>query len=170
MPQVHTQVRKSVSQGMTSLKNKYKNFITIIIPRHIDRTNHIVESIKKLELKVHLHSSKTKVNPNTDIYLVNAYGMTKSFFQICNTVFLGGSIMRHGGQNPLEPSRYGCNVLHGPNVWNFKEIYSLLNKYNVSSKVNSINQIANKVDNIFVKKPTAIFMTVCYYCNNNRRS
>ena len=134
------------------LKNKYKNLITVIIPRHIDRTNHIVESIKKLELKVHLHSSKTKVNPNTDIYLVNAYGMTKSFFQICNTVFLGGSIIRHGGQNPLEPSRYGCKVLHGPNVWNFKEIYSLLNKYNVSSKVNSINQIANKVDNIFVKK------------------
>ena len=134
------------------LKNKYKNLITVIIPRHIDRTNHIVESIKKLELKVHLHSSKKKVNPNTDIYLVNAYGMTKSFFQICNTVFLGGSIIRHGGQNPLEPSRYGCKVLHGPNVWNFKEIYSLLNKYNVSSKVNSINQIANKVDNIFVKK------------------
>ena len=38
-------------------------------------------------------------------------------------VFLGGSLIKHGGQNPLEAVRYGCKVFHGPNISNFREIY-----------------------------------------------
>ena len=45
---------------------------------------------------------------------MNSYGATKSFYSICKNVFLGGSLINHGGQNPLEAARYGCNVLHGP--------------------------------------------------------
>ena len=78
--------------------------------------------------------------------------MTKSFFKICNTVFLGGSIIKHGGQNPIEPSRYGCKVLHGKNIWNFTEIYSLLKKNNVSVKINNVNQMSSEIDHIFTQK------------------
>ena len=53
-------------------------------------------------------------------------------------MFVGGSIIKHGGQNPLEPARYGNNIIHGPNVANFKEIYELLKKLGISKKVNSI--------------------------------
>ncbi len=89
---------------------------------------------------------------NTDIYLVDSYGKTKSFFRICEIVFLGGSIIKHGGQNPLEPARYGCKVMHGPNVWNFKEIYDLLNKFKISNKVNNMFQISKNIDYAFKNK------------------
>ena len=105
-----------------------------------------------MKLKVHLDSSSDKIKKDTDIYLVNSYGKTKSFFKVCKTVFLGGSMIRHGGQNPLEPARYGCKILHGPNVWNFNEIYQLLNKYSVSNKVNNLNQIVDSIDRIFKNK------------------
>ena len=131
------------------LKITYKNLITIIIPRHVDRTKDIINEIQKLNLNVHTHSSKKKINNNTDIYLVDAYGKTTSFFKVCKTVFLGGSIIKHGGQNPLEAARYECKILHGSNIWNFKEIYALLNKYNVSVKTNNLNQIIKKVDESF---------------------
>ena len=49
--------------------------------------------------------------------------------------FFGGSLINHGGQNPLEAARYGCNVFHGPNVSNFKEIYEHLKKKNISYKI-----------------------------------
>ena len=87
-----------------------------------------------------------------DIYLVNSFGQTKSFFKICKIVFLGGSIINHGGQNPLEAVRYGCNVIHGPNIWNFDEIYSLLKKYRVSNKVMNPAQLTGKIDEIFDMK------------------
>ena len=134
------------------LKTKYKNLLTIIIPRHIHRNKEIIEQIKKLDLKVHLHSSKYKIEKDTDIYLVDSFGQTKSFFKICKTVFLGGSIIKHGGQNPLEAARFGCKILHGPNVWNFDEIYNLLKKYKVSSNVTNSNQLSFKLNKMLGNK------------------
>ena len=119
------------------LKKKYKNLLTIIIPRHVNRVTIIEEELKNLKLKVHIDEPKKKINLNTDIYLVNSYGKTKLFYKIINTVFLGGSLINHGGQNPLEAVRYGCNVLHGSYISNFKEIFKFLKKKNLSKEVNN---------------------------------
>ena len=100
-------------------------------------------------LKVQAHSSSNKTNNNTEIYLVDTFGETKSFFKICKTVFLGGSIINHGGQNPLEPVRFGCRILHGPNIQNFAEVYNLLEKNNLSHKFYNSNQLAKLVDKSF---------------------
>jgi 3-deoxy-D-manno-octulosonic-acid transferase len=102
-------------------------------------------------LSVHLHESRKNIANETDIYLVNSFGQTRSFFKICKTVFLGGSIIKHGGQNPLEAAKYGCNILHGPNVWNFDEIYSLLKKHKISNKVNNSKQLFSKVNEMLSK-------------------
>lgn len=134
------------------MKKKYKNLITIIIPRHVDRTASIVNELKKLNLKIHLHNSKNKINKDTDIYLVDSYGKTKSFYKISKTVFLGGSMIKHGGQNPIEAAIYGCKILYGPNIWNFDEVYKFLDKKNISSKVNGVNQIIQNVEKIFQEK------------------
>ena len=66
------------------LKAKYKNLLTIIIPRHIHRTKEIVNEINNLDLKIYIHNSKQKISDKTDIYLVNSFGQTKSFFKLCN--------------------------------------------------------------------------------------
>jgi len=134
------------------LKRKYKNLLTIIIPRHIHRTHKIINDLEILKLKIHLHSSKKKIKLDTDVYLVDSFGKTKSFFKLCKTVFLGGSIIEHGGQNPLEAARFGCKILHGPNIWNFDEIYSLLGKYKVSNKVKNTNQLSYNLDKMLNRK------------------
>ena len=99
-------------------------------------------------------TQKKKIKNDTDIYLVNSYGETKDFFKICSVVFLGGSIIEHGGQNPLEAVRYGCRTLHGPNIWNFKEIYALLHKYNFSTKIQNSSQLAYNVNKMIKNKTT----------------
>ena len=105
-----------------------------------------------MDINFHLHSSKKKIEDNTEIYLVDTYGETKKFFKICKTVFLGGSIIKHGGQNPLEAARYGCEVIHGPNIDNFKEIYKLLQKINLSTKIKNTAQLIKKVDLSLIEK------------------
>ncbi len=126
-----------------NIKKKIKNLITIIIPRHINRCDEIIKSLENLNLKIHLHSSKFKIPDNVDIYLVDTYGETKKFFKISKVVFLGGSIIKHGGQNPLEAARFGCKILHGKNIGNFLEIYSILSKNNQSTEVNSQKKLIN---------------------------
>ena len=107
--------------------------------------------MNELNLSTHIHSSTYKMNKNTDIYLVDAYGKTKTFFKTCKIVFLGKSLTVQGGQNPLEPARYNCNIIHGPYVKNFYEIYTLLGKNKISFKVNNQNQLIKKVNELLKK-------------------
>ena len=94
---------------------------------------------------MYLHSSNKNIDHKTDIYLVDTYGETRSFLSISDIVFLGGSLIKHGGQNPLEAARMGCKVIHGPNINNFTEVYKLLNKINISSKINNSNRAKSKI-------------------------
>ena len=132
------------------LKKKYKNLITIIIPRHINRVKKIISEIKNLNLTIELHSKSKKSLNNIDIYLVDTFGETKKFFNISSTVFLGGSIVKKGGQNPLEAARYGAKIVHGPNIDNFKDIYRLLKSMKISYKIKTPKNLASLI--LFKKK------------------
>ena len=127
------------------LKRKYKNIITIIIPRHIHRVDEIINEMTKLQLNVTTHSSKKGNLKNTDIYIVDTFGESKKFYKIATTVFVGGSIADKGGQNPLEPARFGTKILHGPNIGNFREVYRYLNSLNISSKVTTPVEFSNSI-------------------------
>jgi len=139
-----------------NLRKKYKNLLTIIIPRHIERTKAIIRELHKLGLKTQTHEPKMKIDKKIDIYIVNSYGKTKSFYSLCNNVFLGGSLISHGGQNPLEATRYGCNILHGPNIDNFEDIYDFLKKNKISSEVKNHKEAFNKLNKFFEKKSYSV--------------
>ena len=130
------------------LKKKNKQLITIIIPRHINRVPEIIDDMNKLGLKTITHSSNLKIKNNTDIYLVDSYGVSSKFYNLTNLTFVGGSIINHGGQNPLEPARFGNFIINGPNVNNFKEIYSFLTKHKMSLTTSS----SLKMEKIILKK------------------
>tara|TARA_B100000674_G_C37929638_1_gene957275 strand:+ start:496 stop:1746 length:1251 start_codon:yes stop_codon:yes gene_type:complete len=127
------------------LKKKVKNLMTIIIPRHVHRVNEIKIEIEKLNLKTTLHSHRIKNLKNTDIYIVDTFGETSKFHNIAASVFLGGSVINRGGQNPLEAARYGARILHGSNTDNFKDVYKLLKIFKVSRKVSTPNNLASSI-------------------------
>jgi len=128
------------------LKKIEKKLITIIIPRHINRTNEIIDALNNLDLNCITHSSNQKLKKNTDIYLVDSYGTSSKFYNLTNVSFVGGSIINHhGGQNPLEPARLGNYVINGPNVKNFKEIYAFLNNLKMASSTSNILTMENLI-------------------------
>ena len=100
-------------------------------------------------------SLKKKINKNIDIYIVDSYGKTKSFYYYCKNILLGGSIIHHGGQNPLEATRYGCNILHGPNTSNFTEIYNFLKKNKISYEVNNQKKMIMFLMKLLSTKPNS---------------
>ena len=127
------------------LKKKIKSLLTIIIPRHIHRVKEIKSKLENLDLKVITHSSNKENLKNIDIYIVDTFGETKKFHKISCSVFLGGSVINRGGQNPLEAARYGARILHGPNVNNFKDIYKTLLELKVSKKINTSKELASQI-------------------------
>ena len=48
------------------------------------------------------------------------------FYRLAPIVFMGGSLVEHGGQNPIEAAKLGAAILHGPHVFNFADIYEAL--------------------------------------------
>ena len=146
------------------IKRKINNLLTIIIPRHIRRTNEISSELKNLNLDVEIHSQNKVIRKNTDIYLVDSFGISKNFYQLSNITFMGGSIIPHGGQNPLEPARQNNYIIHGSYIKNFREIYSFLKKNNISFMTNnSLNlekilykKINQKVPNSMIRKINTI--------------
>lgn len=134
------------------LKSKIKNLLTIIIPRHVKRCDEIKSDLEKLNLKVMIIKSAQQIKYDVDILILDAYGKTKLFFENSPNVFLGGSLINHGGQNPLEAARIGCNVLYGPNIYNFREVYSFLNNIKIAQKVSGENDIIKKLFILFQNK------------------
>ena len=127
------------------IKKRVKNLLTIIIPRHVHRVKDIILEIESLKLKTACHSNKPKNLRNIDIYIVDTFGETNKFHKIGSSVFLGGSIIKRGGQNPLEAARYGARILHGPNTDNFKDIYKLLKSFKISKKINTPKELASLI-------------------------
>ena len=135
-----------------NLKKKYKNIITIIIPRHVNRANEIKDELNSNNLKVHLHTSNKPLNKDADIYIVDTFGETKSFLEFSKIAFIGKSIHAYGGQNPLEAARQGNRIIHGPNIENFEEVYDFLKKLGISSKINSYKSLENLINKFHKKK------------------
>ena len=62
----------------------------------------------------------------TEIYIADTIGELGLIYRLAPIVFMGGSLVRHGGQNPIEAAKLGAAILHGPHVWNFADIYAAL--------------------------------------------
>ena len=138
-----------IGKAHIALKKKFKNLLTVMIPRHINRISEIHKEMKVLSLKSIIKSSKKHINNKTDIFLVDSYGETKKFFQVSKIAFIGGSFVNHGGQNPIEPARYNLDILHGPNVNNFRDIYNLFNKKKIAYKIKNLEQLIYYTKKLF---------------------
>jgi 3-deoxy-D-manno-octulosonic-acid transferase len=132
-----------------SLKLKYPNLLTLIIPRHINRIAKIEEIAKKLKLNYLTQDSLSGIKDNTDILIINTYGNTKRFLKLSKCIFIGGSLINHGGQNPIEVAYNNSLIFHGPYVHNFTEIYNFLNKENISFEVKSLKELIDHLDKNF---------------------
>jgi 3-deoxy-D-manno-octulosonic-acid transferase len=130
-----------------SLKLKYPNLITIIIPRHINRIAKIEKIVKKLKLNFLIQDSFSNIKDSTDILIINSYGSTQKFLKLSKYIFVGGSLIDHGGQNPIEVAYNNSFIFHGPYVYNFTEMYNFLSKENVSFEVKSERELIDQLDN-----------------------
>jgi 3-deoxy-D-manno-octulosonic-acid transferase len=102
------------------------NLLTVIAPRHPSRGAAIADRVQQAGFSVAMRSRGDLPKRDVDIYIADTLGELGLIYRLAPIVFMGGSLASHGGQNPIEPIRLGAAVVHGPNVWNFAEIYATL--------------------------------------------
>ena len=93
-------------------------------------------------LRVALRTRGETPSAATDVYVADTVGEMGLFYRLAPVVFVGGSLVRHGGQNPIEPAKLGTAILHGPHVWNFAELYGALDAAGGAVQVDDAERLA----------------------------
>jgi 3-deoxy-D-manno-octulosonic-acid transferase len=104
----------------------HPGLLTVIVPRHPARGSAVAAALRESGHQVALRSSDEPIVADTEIYVADTLGELALFYQVVPIAFIGGSLVPHGGQNPIEPVRFEAAVLHGPHVHNFADIYVAL--------------------------------------------
>jgi 3-deoxy-D-manno-octulosonic-acid transferase len=121
---------------------KTPSLLTIIAPRHRERATEIVEAARARGLNVALRSKDAEPRRDVDVYVVDSVGELGLVFRSVGVVLMGKSLLPGGGQNPIEPAKLGCAILHGPYVENFSEVYNELAAAKAAARVADAASVA----------------------------
>jgi len=131
------------------LKKKFDGIITIIAPRHVERSKEIKSLSEKLGLGAQILDENQSILDNKEIIIVNYFGALKTYFKYAKSVFIGKSMLpklKHvGGQNPIEAAKLECKIYHGPYVYNFEDIYKILESNNISKRIESFEELSENL-------------------------
>jgi 3-deoxy-D-manno-octulosonic-acid transferase len=141
----HSGEESAVVDVHRRLKHTFPGLLTILAPRHPDRGAEIAEIAKAAGLAFGLRSRGDLPQRSTEIYIADTLGELGVIYRIAPIVFIGGSLVEHGGQNPIEAAKLGAAILHGPHIWNFAEIYSTLDAAGGAEMVTDTGKLAVKI-------------------------
>jgi 3-deoxy-D-manno-octulosonic-acid transferase len=134
-----------IIDAVRRLRQSFPGLLTIIAPRHPERGAGVVEIATAAGLNAVARSRGLLPDRGTDVYVADTIGELGLIYRLAPIVFMGGSLVRHGGQNPIEAAKLGAAVLHGPHVWNFSEIYQALDEAHGAEEVLDVNRLAVRI-------------------------
>ena len=131
------------------LKEKFKDIITIIAPRHIERSVEIEQLSEKLNLNSQILNKDETILEKKEIIIINYFGALKNYYRYAKSVFIGKSMTNkfknNGGQNPIEAAKLNCKIYHGPYVNNFEDIYDIFQKLKIAKKIYDYKELSNNL-------------------------
>jgi 3-deoxy-D-manno-octulosonic-acid transferase len=151
----HPGEEEIVAQLHQRLQSQFPGLLTILAPRHANRGEQISAKIARMGMTVVRRSSGVLPEGDTGIYLADTMGEMGLIYRLAKIAFVGGSLVPHGGQNPLEPARLACAILHGPHVQNFTTIYSDLDASGAARLIQDGDDLCNALANLLRDKPAA---------------
>src|SRR5262249_53332678 len=122
----HPGEEAAVIEAHLRLRDTFRGLLTILVPRHPERGAGVVNIADVVGLSSAMRSRGDLPEQRTESYVADPIGELGLVYRLAPIVFMGGSLVRHGGQNPIEAAKLGAAILHGPHVWNFADIYSAL--------------------------------------------
>ncbi len=132
-----------------NLKKKLSDIVTIIAPRHIERSERLKALSEKFNLKTQILNQNERILENKEIIIINYFGALNNYFKYTKSVFIGKSMDRKlkndSGQNPIEAAKLNCKIYHGPYVYNFKDIYKILEVNKISKKIENFEDLCSNL-------------------------
>ena len=147
----HPGEEKLISDITNKIREAKQEFIAVIVPRHPNRRKLLDQMPNS---KVAIRSANGQVDKSTDIYLADTFGELGIFYKLADFIFIGGSFVPHGGQNPIEAAYFCNNIFHGKHVENFLEVYETLGHLSITEPVDNSRQLQVKLIKCYDAPPS----------------
>lgn len=134
-----------------ALKASFPNLLTIIVPRHATRGDDIAAQLAPRA--VAQRSKQQPLTDTTELYLADTMGELGLFYRLSHTAFIGGTLVPHGGQNPLEAARLGCALVLGPHMENFADVAAALEKEQACLRIGNEQELLQAWLNLLSDAP-----------------
>ncbi|MEZ5931375.1 MAG: 3-deoxy-D-manno-octulosonic acid transferase [Alphaproteobacteria bacterium] len=136
-------------QAHRRLRAAHPQLLTVIVPRHPERGEALAQDLADSGEAVARRSLGERPEAETGLYVADTLGELGLFYRLARIAFIGGSLVPHGGQNPLEAARLGCPPLFGPHTGNFDEMTAELLEKGAARRVRDADELAGTVEALF---------------------
>ncbi|WP_457913985.1 lipid IV(A) 3-deoxy-D-manno-octulosonic acid transferase [Candidatus Gillettellia adelgis] len=148
----HNGEENIVLTAQRKLLEKYPDLLLILVPRHPERFMTTKKLVNKAGFNYIMRSSGAIPSMNTHIVIGDTIGELMLLYGIADLAFVGGSLVKHGGHNPLEAAVHAIPVLMGPNTFNFHDICTKLSKEKGLITVFDTDSLINAVDSLLTNE------------------
>ena len=141
----HPGEEERVAEAHREVRRQFGDALLILVPRHPARGPAIAEDLRRAGHTVGLRSAGDAPDREQEIYLADTLGELGLFYRAAPVAFVGGTLVPHGGQNPIEPAQLDCAILHGPHIGNFAGIAETLRAAGAGETVETAGALAQAV-------------------------
>lgn len=146
----HRGEEEPVLQAFRALREERPNAKLVIAPRELLRTREVAAICHRAGWKV-ARRTELMERPGTDhdIVILDTIGELGKVYSVGDVIYVGGSLITHGGHNILEPAAHGKAIIVGYNMFNFKETHALFTKRSAVITVQNAGELAKAVVRLF---------------------
>jgi len=169
----HRGEEKIILDSYKDLLIEFPDLRLMIAPRHPERAKEVAKLVLFYGFTPAFISKPSSRNQNKDertIFILDTIGELKSFYAMADIVFVGGSLVKKGGQNILEPASLGRPVIFGPYMFNFREIVELFLKNKAAIMINNPQELKIKIKELLLnpKARTSLVESSLSVLSNNQ--
>ena len=133
---------EQVLDAHKAIQNSIPNALLVLVPRHPERFDRVYALCEQADLKIVRRSSGEPCSSDVELFLGDTMGELSLFLAAADAAFVGGSLVKRGGQNVLEPAALGKPVAFGPHMYNFAAISDLLLEREAAKMVSNAEELA----------------------------
>jgi len=137
----HRGEEEAVLQAFLALRGSARDVRLILAPRHMERVAEVEGLVRQTGLSAHRLSQEAS-GGTWQVGVVDSFGQLARYYGLATVVFIGGSLVPHGGQNPLEAASLGKPVLFGPSMHNFADIANQLLTHQAARQIGNGTELA----------------------------
>ena len=141
----HGNEEQMIAQAHRHVAQQFPRLLTILVPRHAARGDVIASELRSSGFTTVQRSKGEAIDDTVQIYLADTMGELGTLYHLAPIVFVGGSLIAHGGHNPLEPARQQCSVISGRHVHNFADIVKHMQDAHAIRLVSDTQELARSV-------------------------